>query len=65
MDRFSLSTAEPMGFALLILLCAAVVMLIISIVISFTHPFSRRKRDAIGPVTAIFVYLATIVQVGK
>jgi len=64
MDRFSLSTAEPMGFALLILLCAAVVMLIISIVISFTHPFSRRKRDAIGPVTAIFVYLATIVQVG-
>ncbi len=49
-------------YALLILLGAAAAMLIISIVISFTHPFSRRRRGAIGPATAIFIYLATLIQ---
>lgn len=64
MDRFSLSEAGPMGIALLILLCASLLMLIISIIITFTHPFSRRKRGAIGPAVAIFIYLATVLQIG-
>lgn len=64
MHLFDFSATGSMGTALLIIGCAAAVMVLISIVISFTHPFSRRRRGAIGPAAAVFVYLATLLQVG-
>lgn len=64
MNRFSFSAIaqDPLLFALLILLAASAVMLIISIAVACSHPFSRRRRGTVGPVAAVFIYLATLIQ---
>lgn len=57
------SDTQTMLRALVIMLGIAAIMLILSIIVAATRPFSRRK-SAFNPVAACILYLATIVQIG-
>lgn len=52
-----------MEFLLLLLAAISLIMIVLTILVSASRPFHRRRRGAFGPGTAIFVYLCTLAQI--
>lgn len=60
---FAASEGENLVRWLFVLAAVTVAMLMVCIVIAACRPFARRKKRGVHPVVAVFVYLATFVQV--
>lgn len=53
-----------MFYGLLILAATTVILLVVSMIVTASHPFSRKRRGAIGPFAALVVYLSAGIQIG-